>query len=269
MRSALLIVLPLCACRSTAPETLALVHVDGLHSSVLDEHRALNVWLPPGYEDSGEEYPVLYLLDGGVHEDYHHMSGLVQFLTLYELMPASVVVGIVNVDRYRDFTHASGDPEDLEHLPTGGGSEAFIAFVERELQPYVAEHYRTNGRATIIGQSMGGLLAAEVLVDRPALFDDYVIVSPSLWWDRESLVRRAAAGLRARDLSGKRVFVALGREDPKMHEVADALVRALRTGAPDVELGYETLEDETHATVLHRGAYRAFEFFYGATHPGM
>jgi len=261
-----------CACPRPAPrigDPVALGVVDGIESVELGEHRVLNVLLPPSYESSSARYPVIYLLDGSAHEDYHHMTGLVQFLTMYELMLESIVVGIANVDRYRDFTHATDVAEDLERLPTGGGSAPFIAFLERELQPYVDERYRTDGSRTLIGQSMGGLLAAEILIDHPHLFDSYVIASASLWWGGESLISRAAAGLRAHGATGKRVFVTLGQEPPKMHEVADALVAAIREHAPSFELGYEPLLDENHATVLHRGTYRAFEFFYGATHPGL
>lgn len=265
MRTAVLATLILGAGCAAGPAPVALGVADGLWSAALDERRSLCVWLPPGYAESNEAYPVIYLLDGGAAEDYHHVAGLVQFLVTYEVMPASIVVGIGNVDRYRDFTHPTAVAEDLEDLPTGGGSAKFIGFLERELQPHVAASYRTNGHRTIIGQSMGGLLAAEILVDHPQLFDAFVIVSPSLWWDAESLVSRAATGLQAHGATGKRVFVALGSEHPKMHELADALVAAIRGAAPTYDLRYETLREETHATVLHRAVYRALEFLWGGT----
>ncbi|MGE3172634.1 MAG: alpha/beta hydrolase [Planctomycetota bacterium] len=243
--------------------------VDAVDSAALGERRVLNVWLPPGYDGSEARYPVICLLDGSAHEDYHHVSGLVQFCTMYERMPPSIVVGIANVDRYRDFTHPSALAEDRERLPTGGGSAAFLAFVEHELLPHVEARYRTDGRRTLIGQSMGGLLATEVLVDHPELFQDYVIVSPSLWWADRALLERAPAAFAAHDLQGRRVFVCLGKEHPEMHDCADELVQTLRQHAPAVAVGYETLADETHATVLHMAVYRALRFLYGASHPGL
>ena len=243
--------------------------VDELRSEALDELRVLNVYLPPKYEASDKRYPVIYLLDGTAHEDYHHMTGLVQFLVMYELMPESIVVGIANVDRYRDFTHATKVAKDRERLPTGGGSARFIRFLEKELQPYIESKYRTGTERTIIGQSMGGLLATEILIDHPSLFDSYVIVSPSLWWDGGSLVTRAPDALRSHKEFAKRVFVTLGKEPPEMHAAADALAASLKLAPPPLRWGYETLREETHATVLHRGAYRAFEFLYGQTHKGL
>lgn len=264
------LVLTLVACRGPAGAgVVAIGDVHRIDSEALGETRVLNVWTPPAYEASDERLPVIYLLDGSAHEDYHHMTGLVQFLTMYERMPRSIVVGIANVDRYRDFTHASDVADDFEALPTGGGSAAFLRFVADELQPYVERTWRTDGQRMLVGQSMGGLLATEVLVDRPELFDRYVLVSPSLWWGAEALSGRAEQSFAAHDLAGKQVFVTLGDEHPKMHEAADALVAALRRAAPGVRVGYETLRDETHATILHRGFERALAFFYREQYPGL
>lgn len=234
--------------------------IEEIRSEALSEKRILNIYLPDGYyRDSAATYPVIYLLDGTAHEDLLHIIGLVQFMNMYELMPGSIVVGIANVDRYRDFTHPTTDPEDLKALPTGGGSEKFIDFLETELQPFIEKNYRANGRRTIIGQSMGGLLATEILLKRPHLFDDYIIVSPSLWWDRQSLVNSADSILRAKPGLEKKVFISLGEEHPVMHEVADKLVKAVKnSGNENISLFYEPILEEDHATILHAAVYRAF-----------
>ena len=126
-----------------------------------------------------------------------------------------------------------------------------------------------DGPVHVGGSSMGGLLATEVLIDHPQLFDRYVIVSPSLWWGGEALLDRAAEGLRQNGLGAAQVFVTLGSEPDEMHAVADRLVAVLREAAPQVRVGYEPMPDETHATILHRGFYRAIEWFYGDEFPGM
>lgn len=235
--------------------------VEAIDSKELGEKRVLNIYLPEGYHpDSLTTYPVIYLLDGSAHEDFPHIAGLVQFMNMYELLPKSIVVGIANVDRYRDFTRPSRDEEDTKSLPSSGGSEKFIDFIEKEVQPFIEKHYRTNSPKTIIGQSMGGLLCTEILLDKPKLFDDYIIVSPSLWWDQQSLVNRAADILKANGKLRKRIFISLGKEHPVMHEVADKLVDAIRSsGNAQLELFYEPLLEENHATILHRAVYLAFE----------
>ena len=235
--------------------------IEEINSKALGEQRVLNVWLPYGYDpDSTETYPVVYVLDGSAHEDFPHIAGLVQFMNMYDLMPKSIVLGIANVDRYRDFSHPTTDKKDLEALPTGGGSEKFIRFLKEEVQPFVREHYKTNGHSTIIGQSMGGLLASEILLTQPAMFNDYIIVSPSLWWDSQSLVKGADTFFKAHPKLENKVFVSLGKEHPTMHEVADMLVNAIKTsGNEKLIVYYEPILTEDHATILHRAVYRGFE----------
>lgn len=132
------------------------------------------------------------MLDGSLDEDFIHISGLVQFGSFYwiNLVPESIVVGISNVDRKRDFTYPSNNLIDKKELPTSGKSAVFISFIEKELQPLINDKYNTNNTKTLIGRSLGGLLATEILFEKPNLFNNYVIVSPSLWWDDELLLKK-------------------------------------------------------------------------------
>ncbi len=232
-----------------------------IESAKLNEKRILNIYLPQGYDpDSQETYPTIYVLDGSAHEDFPHIAGLVQFMNMYELLPKSIVVGIANVDRYRDFTYPSTDKADLKSLPQSGGSEKFIAFIEAEVQPLIAKSYKVNDHKTLIGQSLGGLLATEILMKKADLFDDYIIVSPSLWWDKQKLVKGADEFFKANQQLKKRVFVSLGKEHPTMHKVADKLVEAMRkSGNDQLTVYYEPILDEDHATILHSAVYQAFK----------
>jgi predicted alpha/beta superfamily hydrolase len=79
-----------------------------IQSKVLGEARELNIYLPLGYSgDSAQTFPVIYLLDGSRDEDFIHISGIVQFgsFSWIRMIPESIVVGIGNVDRKRDFTY--------------------------------------------------------------------------------------------------------------------------------------------------------------------
>lgn len=237
--------------------------VKSVYSVALGEKRILNIYLPDGYNpNSATAYPVIYLLDGSAHEDYPHIAGLVQFCHMYEIIPKSILVGIANVDRYRDFTFPSRDSVDVASLPTSGGAAAFLDFLEKELQPYIEKNFPTKDSKTIIGQSMGGLLATEALMKRPHLFNDYIIVSPSLWWDRQSLVNTADDYFKKQSDLDKRIFVSLGKEHPVMHQVADMLVNAMtNSGNEKMTVFYEPILKEDHATILHMAVYRAFRAF--------
>lgn len=241
--------------------------VEKLDSEVLNEDRILNIYLPDGYNPNGDDtYPTVYVLDGSAHEDFPHIAGLFQFMNMYNLTPKAIVVGIANVNRYRDFTFPSAHEDDKKINPTNGGSPKFLDFIENEVQPFVKSNYKTNGHKTIIGQSLGGLLATEILIKKAHLFNDYIIVSPSLWWNHQKLVNGAADHFRANPDLSKRIFVSLGKEHPAMHEVADKLVDAIKNSEnKNIELHYVPILEEDHATILHKAVYEGLETFNETT----
>lgn len=238
--------------------------VHRFYSDSLGEERVLNIYLPDGYSpDSVAAYPVIYLLDGSANEDFVHVCGIVQFLNMTGKMPPHIVVGIANVDRKRDFTMPTRNAKDKADYPTTGHSAAFMACLKHELMPYVNSHFKTNGSATLIGQSLGGLLATQVLAASPGLFDRYMIVSPSLWWDDESLLTKFDSTWGASLRDSIHVFLSVGNEEKQMTDDADAFAVLLKNeGGARVKLLYEKMPAEDHLTILHRCLYRGFELWY-------
>lgn len=254
--------------RAQEPPDLTYGSVARLQSKVLNEERRINVFLPPAYEKSSNRFPVLYLLDGSAHEDYFHVTSLIDFLATYDAMPGTIVIGISNVDRRRDFTPPTEDEKDRAAAPTGGGADKFVSFLETELIPYVDSHYRTNGTRTIIGQSLGGLLATKVLLEKPRLFDQYVIVSPSLWWNRQALLTSAGALLKKNQTPNRKIYLSVGDEHPEMKETARKLADLIRkSGWENLQFFYDYLAAENHATSLHISVYNAMKAFYPQQNP--
>lgn len=230
-----------------------------IKSVVLAENRTLNIYLPQGYnKDSAKTYPVIYLLDGSPDEDFIHISGLVQFLTMIETLPPSIVVGVGNVDRKRDFTYPTTIEQDKKDFPTTGGSEKFISYLEKEVLPFIEKKYKAGNRKTIIGQSLGGLLATELLLKKPGLFSDYIIVSPSLWWDNESLLNAAPALLEKNFSQPANVYISVGTEGKQMEEDAKKLSDILKESKGNVTVFFAPLPEEDHLTILHNSVYKAF-----------
>ncbi len=237
---------------------LVLGETIALASNQLNEQRSLNIYLPEGYvANDSIRYPVIYLLDGSADEDFIHVAGLVQFCNFpwVNMLPPSIVVGIANVDRKRDFTYPTTIEADKKAYPTTGGSANFIQFLETELQPFIVRNYRINGNKTLIGQSLGGLLATEVLFKKPHLFNNYLIISPSLWWDAESLLKQDLKGLAGKNL---KVHVSVGNEGKVMERDAKRLHKKLK--AAGVTVGYNCLGKEDHATIMHKALFEAFEW---------
>jgi predicted alpha/beta superfamily hydrolase len=234
-----------------------------IQSAQLGETRTLNIFLPDGYsQDSSVTYPVIYLLDGSANEDFVHIVGIVQFLTMIKEMPNSIVIGIANVDRRRDFTFPTTIEQDKKDYPTTGGSANFMSFIQDELQPFVQKKFKTSGSKTLIGQSLGGLFATEVLFKKPNLFDHYIIVSPSLWWDKESLLLLGKSLSKQPESENISVYISVGAEGKQMEGDANSLVEILKnSGKTNLKVDFVPLANENHLTILHNSVYKAFQDF--------
>lgn len=256
--------------QSTKPFVLGVT--DSIYSATLAEQRTINIYLPDGYQaDTAKNFPVIYQLDGSANEDFIHTVGNVQFLTMIGYMPPTIVVGIGNVNRKRDFTFPATNNANRKQqadsfiaymekqlAPIAGGSPKFIAFIEKELQPYINSHYKTGGATTLIGQSLGGLLAAEILLKKPDLFDNYIVVSPSLWWDGESLLSAAPQLLKTTYHKKKQLYIAVGTEGKVMEGDAAQLAALLKQyKSKEARVKLAKMPQETHLTILHRAVYNA------------
>ena len=258
---------------TSKPKPFVLGVIDEIQSIELSEKRTLNIYLPEGYnEQDTVKYPVIYLLDGSADEDFIHIVGLVQFnnFSWINRVPKTIVVGIANVDRKRDFTYASTIEEEQKRYKTAGKSDKFITFIEKELQPFINKKYKTNASKTIIGQSLGGLLATEILFKKPLLFDKYIIISPSLWWDNGSLLNYKSAILQANFSQKTDIYIGVGKEGlapstiPHVMEVdANLLTEKIQaTQSKNVHVYLDYLPQEDHATITHQAVFNAFRVLY-------
>lgn len=234
---------------------LTIGEIRTIKSKILNEDRVLNIYLPQNY-DKTKSYPIIYLLDGSMNEDFIHVTGLVQFFNQMYSMPETIVVGIANIDRKKDFTFHT-DLKDLQKdYPTTGHSDKFISFLEKELKPYIESQFKTADKY-LFGQSLGGLLATEILLKKPEMFNNYFIISPSLWWDDESLLKEAPQLLTKIPDTKKFIYVSVGKgEHPVMVKDAEAFYDVLKkSNKKNWLVEYKMMETDNHATILHRSLY--------------
>ena len=240
-----------------------------LPSHVLGDTRRINVYLPEHYGDPKRSFPVLYLLDGGEAEDFHHITGLAQINAAYGFGQEVIVVGIEGVDRRHDLTSPSTVASDLKAAPTSGGADAYRRFLVDELKPWVAAHYHANGRSGLIGESLAGLFTLQTLLETPASFDDYIAVSPSLWWNAGALAAGARNDLARGVFRGKRLVLAFDEPPPPADKAAvdrkrqDDVADALRTSAPPGLIWKVIRPGEGHGSIYHPAAMQAFKVLYG------
>jgi predicted alpha/beta superfamily hydrolase len=226
----------------------------------LGETRRLNVYAPADYTASPDlRLPVLYMPDGGVKEDFLHVAGLVQVLTGNGTMRPFLLVGIENTERRRDMTGPTENNEDRRIAPRVGGSAAFRAFIRDELFPEVKRRYRTTNETAIVGESLAGLFVVETFLQAPEMFDTYIAFDPSLWWNSEKLVKTSGDLLRANSRLGRSLFLASSGDGTLEEPLRTLAARVEQSGA---HVRYEHMPGETHATIYHPAALRAFRVLF-------
>lgn len=146
-------------------------------SEIMGEERTLLVHVPSNYTQSGEKYPVIYMLDAGAMQ-MTMMVGILEQQANAGEIPPMILVGITNTNRNFDLTPtAMGFPHER------GNGEKFMQFVEKEVVPMIEKGYRTQPFRIFAGHSFGGLMVNYSLATRPDLFDAYIASSPALHWD--------------------------------------------------------------------------------------
>lgn len=244
---------------SQPPEPLVIGESFTIDSRVMGEPRRVNVLVPTVYgEKIKGPLPVLYMLDGGLDEDFLHIAGLVQILVSDGSMRPFVLVGIPNTSRRRDMTGPTSNPEDRKIAPIVGGSAAFRRFIKEELMPAVRARYDTTPEAALVGESLAGLFVVETYFLEPDLFHTCIAVDPSLWWDHDALVKSAGARLAAPNPGRSTLYIASSNE-PVIAGCCARLAAAFSADSSTVPgFRYQPMPEESHATIYHPAALRAF-----------
>ncbi|HUM28555.1 MAG TPA: alpha/beta hydrolase-fold protein [Thermoanaerobaculia bacterium] len=227
-----------------------------ISSKILNEERTILVYTPFGYENPEVRLPVLYLLDGEAH--FHHISGLVQFFTKNGLISPMIVVAISNTDRKRDFT-----PTRVEKLPTGGGADQFLDFMEKELFPMVESKFRTQPYRILVGHSLGGLFAVHAFLSRPNLFQATFAISPWLVYDVQSTMNDLKVFVKKKSPGESFLYISTGNEEPEVVQSVKSFIQALEEAkVPDLVDVSEFFENENHGSVVHQSVYNGLRHLY-------
>jgi len=236
-----------------------------LESTALKETRRINVYTPPGYDAEGStRYPVLYMPDGGLEEDFPHIATTVDTaIRVGELRPL-IVVGIENTERRRDMTGPTEVAEDRKIAVRVGGSAAFRGFIRDELMPQVRRRYRVTDETAIIGESLAGLFIVETFFLQPKLFGTYIALDPSLWWNGEELVRKAGERLKARPELRNGLYLSSANEEHIARATA-RLAETLRTSAPaGLKWQFDPRPDLRHDTIYRAVAPQVLRKWFAA-----
>ena len=213
----LLLVLILFSCRHPAPSNrIEIGTIDSVYSKVLGEERKIWVYLPAAAKDTSRHFPVLYLLDGDVH--FAAVSGIVKHMAANALCPDMIVIGIPNTDRTRDLTPTNSllnpDGSKSDDLKSSGGGEKFVSFIQNELIPHVDSVYPVAPYKMLIGHSLGGLTVMNILINHSRLFNAYIAVDPSMWWDKQKLLNQARIAFVKQKFNDQSLFMGIANTMP-------------------------------------------------------
>ncbi len=158
-----------------------------VYSPELDNKRSVIVYLPPGYDNSKETYPVLYMQDGqnifdratGFAGQEWEVDENAEKLINNGMIHPVIIVGIYNLglERMNEYSPWK-DPK----YKMGGKGDEYVDFMCNTLKPFIDKTLRTKSdrKNTFVGgSSMGGLISHYALLKRPDVFFGAAVMSPS------------------------------------------------------------------------------------------
>lgn len=252
---------------STTPVSFG--HRIAFPSEHLGETRDVFIRLPRGYaEEEGPNaarYPVLYLLDGGDY--FEPFAGVVQYLTMYDMIPELIVVAVPHGDRMNELTFSPSNEEN-GNWPTSGGAESFQRFLEEELIPAIDESYRTHPFRILAGHSLGGLFAVESMARSPHLFQATIALSPSVYWNQFEWLRNAATLFDGITSWRHFLFISGEQKDEEETRRLAEFQSLVEAQAPEgFEYHYACYPEENHASVALPALYQDLKQLFAGWSP--
>lgn len=248
-----------------------------ISSKILGQQRKVWIHIPNSnggnkIKDRGR-YPVIYVLDGS--ENFNTVVSITEHMEESNLCPPMIVVGILHQDRLVDLT--TGTDKELPDVV--GGGEKFMAYVEKELIPYIDANYPTTTYKTFMGHSLGGLTVMNTFLHHPKLFNSYVSLDASLWWNNQQAVKEAKTILPTQNYKGKTVYMAMANRLERGVDTLSvqkdtsgttALIRSnlefikeqSKNKKNQLRFKYKFYEDDNHPSVRLIGEYDALRFIF-------
>lgn len=253
-------------------EHISIGVTEKLHSSILKEDRKIFIYNPGSGQPANakEKYPVLYLLDAEDH--FYTAAGIVKQMA--GRWPQMIIVGITNNNRTKDLTPALVNGKD----ENSGGNENFLVFIEKELIPHIDSLYPAAPYRIISGHSLGGLTVVNAFVNHTNLFNAYIAIDPSLWWDDQQFLKAAEKQLPGKDFTGKTLFIARANNMPPgmdtltaindktnftaVYRSATAFVNDLKRNGKGLRWASKFYPEESHGTVELNAFYDGLKFLF-------
>lgn len=253
-------------------ENIVIGKKEVIYSKMLNENRKIWIYTPNISSQSAstnKKYPVLYLLDGDAH--FYSTVGIVQQFSQANgngVLPEMIVVGIENTNRLRDFIPSSDVTKP----------NPFVSFLSSELIPYIDKNYNPAPYRVIVGHSLGGLTAIDILSNNPTLFNAYMAIDPSMWYNNEKFLNNTLAQFPKQNMNGRRLFIGTANTMPKGMNISqlknDKSVETqhirsifklndyLKSNTNGLQFANKYYESERHNTVPLMSEYDGLRFVF-------
>ncbi len=175
-----------------------------IHSVSTGATYQIKVGLPENYS-SDKKYATVYVLDG--EENFDFVAKKCKKISDDNSMQNVLVISIgYGNDRIRDYTPTVADEGE-------GGASKFMEFIKGELIPKIdSDFYADTLRSSrvILGHSFGGLLGAYAFTNYNYVFGNYILLSPSIWYDNEVMLRFEQENRTLNNKNQQLVFMGIG-----------------------------------------------------------
>lgn len=238
-----------------------------IHAKANNKNYEVYIQLPKSYKSSTKMYPLIIVNDSRFA--FSMTSGIMELMGTNNVAEA-IIVGISysrgddeSISRTRDYTPTSSPNEEIgysaESRKASGHAKEYVEFLADQVIPLLEKNYRVDADNKIfVGHSFSGLLGCYILVNRPEVFDHYIIGSPSLWYDKKVIfsMEKAYAERHKNLTAHAMIYVDDNNSDPRKHEMADdvlAFEKVLRSRHyADLNLQVEVIKGENHHSVFPR-----------------
>ncbi len=229
-----------------------------VRSVVLNEERNAYVFLPDGYSQSKNRFPVLYMFYS-VAPDYHFSTGVVAGLRRLKLAPPMITVAFDLGDGMRDLTPTKSP----DYGPTSGGAAKFLEYLKDELIPFVEKNYRTSPERLFWSHSIGGLFGLYALLKEPAVFSSVLVSSPYFVYDRGEryIIKSAKSFLDRRRGQENFLYICVGDEPQLISEIEAFLGILEEAKSQGLIWKYVKMPEENHMSILARSLTEGLRAF--------
>jgi uncharacterized protein len=219
----------------------------------------IKVGLPADYNPLVKKYASMYVLDG--EETFEFVSNKCKEISDKLAVTNVVVISIgYGRDRSIDYTPSKTSSGTI-------GSLEFLNFIETQLIPKIEETYRVGtdrSSRVILGHSFGGLFVANAFSYNNQLFGNYLMLSPSLWYDNLISLQFEKDNQTKNKNRAQLVFMGIGGAENagRMQAPFEAFYQTLRDNYTPIKLGKNIEQNLDHRGSEHPNIIKGLNYYF-------